>query len=136
MQAANGVLSQSRYSEVEPVKYLKLGVVICGALGLAGMVMTGIGAMLEGNSASTIVMLIAFALPVLMAVTGLARPPFLAWQAGVSLACFALAAFKLRIWNILEVIAVVPMGLRLIVAGAGLGVIVSVVAVLKPEANA
>jgi len=118
------------------VKYLKLGVVICGALGLAGMVMTGIGAMLESNSASTIVMLIAFALPVLMAVTGLARPPFQAWQAGVSLACFALAAFKLRIWNILEVITVVPMGLRLIVAGAGLGVIVSVVAVLRPEANA
>lgn len=118
------------------MKYLKLGVVICGAVGLVGMVMTGIGAMLEGNSASTIVMLIAFGLPVVMAVTGLVRPPFQAWQAAGSLACFALAVIKLRIWHILEVIADVPTGPKLIVAGACLGVIVSVVAVLKPEPTA
>lgn len=118
------------------MKYLKLGVAICGALGLAGMVMTGVGAMLEGNRASTIVMLIAFGLPVVMAVVGLARPPFQVWQAAISLACFALAAIKLRIWAMIDAIAGGPTGFTLIVAGAGLGVIVSVIAVLRPEPNA
>jgi hypothetical protein len=118
------------------VKYLKLAVVICGALGLAGMVMMGLGPMLDSRKASTLVMLIAFALPVLMGVTGLARPPFQAWQAGVALACFALAVIKLRIWTLMEAIADGPMGLKLLAAGACLGVIASAIAVLRPEATA
>lgn len=118
------------------MKYLKLGVVICGVLGLAGMFMMGLGAMLENRMAGTLVVLIAFALPVVMGVTGLARPPFQAWQASVSLACFALAVIKWRIWTLLEALAGGPMGLKLIVAGACLGTIASAIAVLRPEASA
>jgi membrane protease YdiL (CAAX protease family) len=118
------------------VKYLKLGVLICSALGLAGMFMTGVGAQLEGDKANTIILLVAFALPVLMAVSALARPPFQAWQAGVSLACFALVAYKLQIWKTIKEIGDHPTPLKLILIGAGLGVIVSVVAVLRPESKA
>lgn len=118
------------------MKYLKLGVLICGALGLAGMFMIGIGAQLAGDKANTIILLVAFALPVLMAVTALARPPFQAWQAGVSLACFALVAYKLPIWDTIKAIGEAPTPLKLILVGAGLGVIVSVLAVLRPESKA
>lgn len=118
------------------MRNLKLGVLICGALGLVGMVMSGLGAMLAGDKANTVIMLAAFGIPVLMALSGLARPPLQTWQAGISLACFALASYKLRIWDTIKVIADVPMELKLIVAGAALGVIVSVIAVLRPEANA
>ena len=118
------------------MKYLKLGIVICGALGLAGMVMLGVGEMLERGRLSTVVMLIAFAIPVVMAVTGLVRPPLQVWQAGVSLACFALEAFNLRIWDLLEGIGKAPTGVKLMLAGAVLGLIVSAIPVLRPERHA
>jgi len=118
------------------VKNLKLGVLICGALGIVGMVMAGIGAMLSAEKANTIIMLVAFGLPVLMAVMALGKPPFLAWQAGVSLACFGLAAFKLRLWETIKVIGDLPTELKLMLVGAGLGVIFAVIALLKPEAAA
>jgi len=118
------------------VKYLKLGIVVCGALGLAGMFMTDLGAMLDRDKAGTIVMLVAFGLPVVMAVMGLMKPPLQAGQAGVSLACFALELFKLRIWSMVQVIADEPTGVKLMLAGAVLGAVASAIAVLRPEGNA
>jgi hypothetical protein len=118
------------------VKSLKLGVLICGALGLAGLFMVGVGAQLEREKANTILLLVAFSLPVLMAVAALAKPPFQAWQAGVSLACFALAAYKLQLWTTLKAIGDVPTAHKLILIGAGLGVILSAIAVMKPEPDA
>jgi hypothetical protein len=118
----------------KPVKNLKLGVLICGALGLAGMVMSDLGAMLSDNKVGTVIMLIAYGLPVLMAVMALGKPPFQAWQAGVSLACFGLAAFKLRpFWWL---IAELPTGMKLMLVGAGLGVLVAIIALFKPEPSA
>ena len=118
------------------MRNLKLGVLICGALGLAGMVMSGIAAMLAADKANTIIMLVAFGLPALMAVLALGKPPFLAWQAGISLACFGLAAVKLRIWETIKLFADVPTELKLMLLGAGLGVIASVIALVKPESPA
>ena len=115
---------------------LKLGIAICGALGLVGMVMAGVGQMLALDKISTAVMLAAFGLPVVMAVMGLAKPPRKAWQAGVSLACYALALFQLRIWDQLERLADMPSFWWLMVVGAGLGAILSVIAVVKPDAKA
>jgi len=130
------VLSNELYSETEPVKNLKLVILICGALGLAGMLMSGIGAMLSGDKVNTIIMLIAYGLPVLMAVMALGKPPFQAWQAGVSLACFGLAAVKLRLWETIKLIADVPTELKLMLIGAGLGVLVAIIALFKPETTA
>jgi hypothetical protein len=135
-RAVGGVLSTGITSEVEPMKSLKLGVLICGALGLAGLVMVGVGAQLEGDKANTIILLVAFGLPVLMAVAALAKPPFQVWQAGVSLACFALVAYKLRLWTAIKEIGDDPTAQKLILVGAGLGVILSVIAVMKPEPEA
>jgi hypothetical protein len=118
------------------VKNLKLVILICGALGLAGMVMNGLGAMLALDKVNTIIMLVAYGLPVLMAVIALGKPPLLAWQAGISLACFGLAAFKLRLWDTIKLIADLPNDLRLMLIGAGLGVIVAIIALVKPEAGA
>lgn len=118
------------------MKNLKLGVLVCGALGIVGMVMTGLGAMLEGDKVNTIILLAAFGLPVLMAVKGLAKPPFQAWQAGVSLAGFALASVKVRLWETISLIGRLPTGTKLMIIGAGLGVILAVLAVIKPESKA
>lgn len=118
------------------MKLLKLGIVICGALGVAGMVMGGIGEMLADQKTSTIVLLAAFGLPVVMAVMGSTKPPLQAWQAGVALACFVLAFFKLRVWEVGEEIARMPTFWKMMLAGSGLGAILSLVAVIKPESKA
>ena len=118
------------------MKNLKLVILICGALGLAGMLMSGLGAMLSADKVNTIIMLVAYGLPVLMAVMALGKPPFQAWQAGISLACFGLAAVKLRLWETIKLIADVPTELKLMLAGAALGVIVAIIALFKPESGA
>ena len=118
------------------MKILKLGVVVCGALGIAGLVMAGIELMMEADKLSTIVMLIAYALPIVMGLVALVKPPFAAWQAGVSLAGFALAAYKLRIWDTVRAFAEAPMGFKLMTFGAGIGVILTIVALMKPEDGA
>jgi hypothetical protein len=115
------------------VKILKLGMVICGALGIAGLIMRGIGLLMEVDKAATVVVLIAFALPVAMALIGLVKPPMQSWQAGVALAGFALAAWKLEIWRLIKELPEVPTEYQLMAIGAALGVILTVIAVLKPE---
>jgi hypothetical protein len=119
--------------EIEPVKYLKLGVLICGALGLAGMLMSGIDDALARDKANSVIMLVAYGLPVLMAVLALGRPPLLAWQAGIALACFGLAAVKLRLWDTIKLFGEEPTGVKLMLVGTGLGVIASVIALVRPE---
>lgn len=118
------------------MKHLKLGVVICGALGIAGLLLFGIGTLLELQQTETILLLAAFGLPIVMGALALVRPPMRPWQGGVSLAGFALAAWKLEIWNMLRSIADQPNSQRLIVIGATLGVIVAIVAIMRPEETA
>ena len=117
------------------MKLLKLGVLICGAVGLAGAWMHWGGVVLEGNK-SAILVLAGFGLPVVMAVIGLVKPPLRAWQAAVTLAGFALAAFRLPIWNTIKLIAELPTEWRFMTAGAGLGVILALIAVIRPEPGA
>jgi len=116
------------------VKILKLGVVICGILGIVGMVMSGVDRMMEADKSTTIVMLAAYALPAVLGVVALVRRPFQAWQAGVSLACFALATWKLRVWDMIRDFGSTPTGFQLMAIGAVAGVILTVTAVMKPEA--
>jgi hypothetical protein len=126
----------STHAREEPVKILKLGVVICGVLGIVGMAMAGIPPMMEADKMSTIVMLAAYALPIIMGAIAFVRPPFQAWQAGVSLAGFALAAYKLQIWEAVGKFGGLPTGFKLMTFGAGIGVILTIVAVMKPEDGA
>lgn len=118
----------------EPVKILKLGVVICGVLGIVGLVMSDVERMMEADKSTTIVMLAAFALPLMMGIIALARPPFQPWQSGVALACFALATWKLQPWELVKRFGSTPTGFQLMAIGAVVGVILTVTAVMRPEA--
>jgi hypothetical protein len=115
------------------VKILKLGVVICGVLGVVGLVMADIERMMEADKVTTVVMVAAYAVPIVMALIALVRPPFQAWQAGVSLACFALATWKLRVWELIKDLGSAPSGFQLMAIGAVVGVVLTVIAVMKPE---
>jgi hypothetical protein len=136
-QSFGGSKPESVDDEAEvSVKHLKLGVVICGALGIAGLLLFGMGALLEQQPTATILLLVAFALPVVMGAMALLRPPMRSWQAGVSLSGFALAAWKLEIWNLFRSFADQSNGQRLIGVGAALGVIVSIIVIMRPEETA
>ena len=115
------------------MKILKLGVVICGVLGVIGLVMADLERMMEADKVTTIVMVAAYALPIVMALMALLKPPFQAWQAGVSLACFALATWKLRVWELVKELGSAPAGFQLMAIGAVVGVVLTVIAVMKPE---
>ena len=118
------------------MKILKLGVVICGVLGVVGLVMADLERMMEADKITTIVMVAAYVLPIVMALLALVRPPFQAWQAGVSLACFALVTWKLQLWEMIRELGSAPGGFQLMAIGAVVGVVLTVIAVMKPEDGA
>ena len=118
------------------MKTVKLGVLICGALGITGLLLIGIEMLLELDRNYAILMVAAFALPMVMSVLALVKPPFRSWQAGVALAGFAVAAWKVKIWEVIRGFADTSTGGKLLLFGAGLGVILSVIAVMNPEDGA
>jgi hypothetical protein len=85
-----------------------------------------------------VIMLVAFALPAAMGAMAMSKPPLQKWQAGVALAGFGLAAWKLQIWTWLshigEAVKSIPT-LLFMVAVIG-GVIASIMALVKSEETA
>ena len=118
------------------MKNLKIGVLVFGALGLAMLLTSNFGQFLKYDKVNAILMLAAFGLPTAMGAMGLAKPPFLQWQAGVAAAGFGLAAVKTRIWSTLpHIMDASTQGKIAMVAIVG-GVVVSVLALAKPEETA
>src|SRR5262249_16995934 len=129
-----GMIGQLQHTR-DAVKILKLGMVLCGILGIVGMAMSGIDRMMEANKLTTITVLVAYALPVVMAGVALVRPPLQPWQAGVSLAGFGLTVVKLRVWDMIRAFGEAPGGFQLMAIGGVVGLILSVIAVMRPEGN-
>jgi hypothetical protein len=117
------------------VKNLKLGVLAFGVLGLVSLLMEFemLKMGLKHDAGSTIMVLAGFILPVVMGVLGLTKPPFLQWHAGVALAGFALVAVKFRIWQTIKLIGDAPMSFKLSLIACLGGIIVSAIALAKPE---
>ena len=120
------------------MKNLKLGVLAFAALGLISLVMEFemLKLMLKHDAANTILVLVGFILPLAMGIMGLTKPPFQMWQAGVALAGFALVAIKFRIWSTIKHIGDAPLSGKLTMIAIIGGVIVSALALAKPESKA
>ncbi|HEU0034529.1 MAG TPA: hypothetical protein VFQ53_28090 [Kofleriaceae bacterium] len=118
------------------MKNLKILILLCGAALLVMMLTDNIGARFEADSVDTVILLVSFALPTIMGLLGLARPPFQAWQAAISLAGFGVAAVRTRIWETLpkfmDADGKGKAGLVVLV----LGVVVSALAIVRPEDKA
>jgi hypothetical protein len=115
------------------VKNLKIPILVCGAALLALFVSEGLD--LADNTVHTLIMLAAFALPTVMGLVALARPPMQAWQGAMALAGFGIAAVRTRIWQQLPDLMDAPGKAKAAVALLVVGVIVSAVAMLRPEAE-
>jgi len=122
-----------------PVKKLKVAILLCGLLGLAELVIPFRGASMlrfwfAVEPAQSIVITAAFVLPIFMAAVALARPPIQGWQAGVSLASFLMAAVKFRVWDLLGNLSLAGLHGCLLIGAIVVGAILSLVALIRPEA--
>lgn len=120
------------------MRNLKLFILLFGALGLVSAFVPSEGVtMFEAwkfaGTDQLVIMLVALALPVVMGLLGLMRPPQKAWQGIVALAGFALAAVKLRIWEGIKEFGTAPLGGKLLFVAIIGGVVVSLLATAKPE---
>lgn len=84
-------------------------------------------------TADTLIMLAAFGLPTLMGLWGIAKPPFQSWHAAMSLAGFGVAAVRTRIWQTVGDFGDLDGKGKLAFAALVVGVLASLVAMLKPE---
>lgn len=89
------------------MKQLKVLILVFAVLGLLGLIvpthgMSLIGMLLRFDKAQAVLCLAVFVVPLIMAAMAMAKPPMLRWQAGVSLAAFALGVLKFRPWQLLH----------------------------------
>jgi hypothetical protein len=120
------------------VRNLKLLVLGFAALGL-GLIISDFDmfkALLThpfDNDGGGLITIGGFAVPLVMGVLGMTRPPFMRWQGLASLAGFAAIAIKGKIWEALPKIMDYPIKGKIgLVAVLG-GVIVSALATARPE---
>jgi hypothetical protein len=115
------------------VKNLKLAILACGGALLGLYISQGLN--FDANAADTIIFLAAYALPTAMGAMMLFKPPAQAWQASIALAGFGTAAVRGRIWDQLAAIGESDGRGKAMLILLVVGVIVSVLAMLKPEAK-
>ncbi len=118
------------------MKNLKLGILACGAVLLVIMLTNHVVDSLKADALNTILLLAGAAVPTALGAMGLARPPFLQWQAVASLAGFALIGVKIRIWQILPHIGDADLKGKVSMVALVVGIVVSALAIAKPEAKA
>lgn len=116
------------------MKNLKILILLCGAASLVLMISSGLN--FSEVLLDTIIMLAAFGLPTVVALLAISKPPAQAWHGALALAGFGVAAVRTKIWESLPSIGDLSgkgkAGVILIV----LGVVVSLLAMVKPEASA
>lgn len=120
------------------MRNLKILILAFGALGVISLLMDMdlLKAGLKEDTVNYALVLAGFVLPAIMGLMAIAKPPMVAWQAAVALAGFALVGVKFRIWETLPKIADAGTAQKLGMIAVVGGVVVSLLATLKPENRA
>jgi hypothetical protein len=116
------------------MRNLKLVILLCGGALLTMMIMDGLN--FGEATVDTLIMLAAFALPTVMGLLGTLKPPFQAWQAAMALAGFGVAAVRTKIWEQLPNFGDASGKGKAAMIVLVVGVVASLVAMLKPEDKA
>jgi hypothetical protein len=120
------------------VKHLKLVIIFCAAVGLLELVVPVGGEALlwrlfELDPLEAVIYAAIFVLPLAMGALALARPPMLAWQAGVALAGFVLGVVRFRVWDIVLHLTSGDVHSVLRLAAIIGGTVAAVAVLMKPE---
>lgn len=113
------------------VRNLKILILLCGGALLGLMISNGLD--FTENRADTLIMLTAYALPTVMGLMGIVKPPMQAWQAAIALAGFGVAAVRTKIWETLPHVMDATNKDKVSIGLLVVGVLVSVIAMIKPE---
>jgi hypothetical protein len=113
------------------VKNLKLAILLCGGA-LLGMYISD-GLNFSENAADTVIFLAAFGLPALMGALALFKPPAQAWHAAIALAGFGTAAVRGKVWTQLAGFGDLSGKGKAALIILLVGVLVSILAMIKPE---
>lgn len=113
------------------MKNLKLAILLCGGALLGIYISEGLN--FSENAADTIIFLAAYGLPTLMGVLALLKPPAQAWHGAIALAGFGVAAVRGKVWDQLSGFGDLSGKGKAGVAVLVLGIVVSVLAMVKPE---
>ena len=115
------------------MKNLKIGIIACAAVCLVILFTNHLIDLIKLEPASGLAILVAYAAPLAVGIMGMTKPPFLQWQAIVATCGFALACVKMRIWDLLPHIADAGgKGIVWILATVA-GLVISIMAIAKPE---
>ena len=116
------------------MKNLKILILLCGGALLGIYISNGLN--FDENKADTMIFLISYALPTVMGLVGVVKPPFQSWQGAISLAGFGVVAVRGKIWEhlpeFMDADGKDKTGMLVLLVG----IVVSVLAMLKPEDNA
>ena len=115
------------------MKNLKIGILACGAVLLVLTLTNHVGESFKADALNTLLVLVGMAVPTAMGAMGLAKPPFLQWQAIASTAGFGLVAVKLKIWDTLPHIMDFDAKGKIGMAALVVGLVLSIMAIAKPE---
>jgi len=77
-----------------------------------------------------------FVLAAVMGGMGLAKPPMQQWQAGAAAAGFGMVFVRLKFWQMIKGIGDAPLSGKLLIVAVLGGLIVSILALAKPESKA
>ena len=115
------------------MKNLKIGILACAAVCLVILLTDHFVDSVKADALPVLLVFVGYAVPAAMGGMGLAKPPFLQWQAIASLAGFGLAFVKLKMWEALPHIADAPAKIAVFMLATVAGIVISILAIAKPE---
>jgi len=123
------------------MKNMKVLILVFGILGVISLFIpmegfTLFAALKAGGMGDLIPILGGFVLAAVMGGMGLAKPPMQQWQAGAAAAGFALIFVKGKMWHVLDMFKLPGIPFKLLAVACIGGLIVSILALAKPESKA
>ena len=120
------------------MKIAKLGLVVCGLAGLAGLIVPWSGRpvvseLFAGDPVAAIVDVVAFVLPAVMGAIALARPPMRAWQSGIALAGCVLGVVRFQLWDLALHLRHGGMAGGLVLVALVIGTVAAAMTLMRPE---
>lgn len=122
------------------MKNMKVLILVFGILGVISLFIPSGGfttfALLKALGMSYLVPVLGgFVLAAVMGGMGLAKPPMQQWQAGAAAAGFAMVFVRFKFWQIFKGIGDAPISMKLMIVAVLGGLVVSIIALAKPEAK-
>ena len=123
------------------MKNLRIGILAFGLLGVISLFIPSHGFTMFGlfkaaGMSWLVPVLGGFALATIMGILGMTKPPLLQWQAGVAAAGFVAVFVRLKFWELLKDLGDAPVSGKLMIVSVLGGLVVSILALVKPESNA